>query len=319
VGCEVSPADQAGTTGGEVRPRLDPLRIRTLAVIGFGEVGQCFAAAFAGDLALPVPLALRVGDIEPPGPRRARLQRAAEGHGVRLEDGPGSWLGDADLVLSAVTGDRAVEAAGAAAPFLRPGAVYLDVNTAPKGTMAEVARVIGQRATVIDCAILGLIASSGARAPLLLSGSDADVMTAFLNDRGCRARSIGGIVGDASGVKLLRSVVMKGLEALVIEAFVAAERQGLRTQVVDALEDLGQTPAETTITNLLTTHLRHARRRSVEIDEVRGMLSEAGCPSRMMDAAAAVFERSLDSGIVRGDTPASLEDALARLVPAHSG
>ena len=273
----------------------------------------------AGVLALPVPLALRVGDIEPPGPRRACLQQAAEGHGVRLENGPGPWLADADLVLSAVIGDRAVEAAGAAAPFLRSGAVYLDVNTAPKSTMVEVARVIGQRAAVIDCAILGLIASSGARVPLLLSGPDADVMAAFLNERGCRARSIGGVVGDASSVKLLRSVVMKGLEALVTEAFVAAERQGLRTQVVDALADLGQTPAETTVTTLLTTHLRHARRRSIEIDEVRGMLSEASCPSRMMDAAAAVFERSLDSGIVRGDTPASLEEALARLVPAHSG
>ncbi len=319
MGREVSPASQAGAVGGKARPRLDPSRIRTLAVIGFGEVGQCFAAAFAGDSALPVPLALRVGDIEPPGPRRARLQRAAEGLGARLEDGPGPWLGDADLVLSAVTGDRAVEAAGAAAPFLRPSAVYLDVNTAPKATMAEVARVIGHGTAVVDCAILGLIASSGAQAPLLLSGPNANAMAAFLNARGCRARSIGGAVGDASGVKLLRSVVMKGLEALLIESLVAAEKQGLRSQVVEALADLGQTPAEITVTTLLTTHLRHARRRSVEVDEVRGMLAEAGCPSRMIDAAAAVFARSLDTGIVGDDAPAGLEEALARLVPAHGG
>lgn len=309
----------AGAAGSGASPRVDLPQVRTLAVIGFGEVGQCFAEAFAGGSALPFPLALRVGDSEPAGPRRARLEKAAEDLNVRLEGGPGPWLADADLVLSAVTGDRAAEAAGAAAPFLRPGAIYLDVNTAPKVTMAEVARVIGPQAAVVDCAILGLIASSGARAPLLLSGPPADAMAAFLNARGCRARSIGGAVGDASGVKLLRSVVMKGLEALLIECFVAAEKQGLRDRVVEALADLGQTPAETTVTTLLTTHLRHARRRAVEVDEVRRMLGETGCPSRMMDAAAAVFARSLDAGIVGGDAPALLEEALARLVPSQGG
>ncbi len=293
------------------------MQVGTLAVIGFGEVGQCFAAALAGPSALPSPLALRLGDIEPPGPRRDRLRQAADGLGAALEGGPGPWLGDADLVLSAVTGDRAVEAARAAAAFLKPGALYLDVNTAPKATMVEVETLLGGRATVVDCAILGLIATNGARAPLLLSGPGADSMEAFLNARGCRARSIGGAVGDASGVKLLRSVVMKGLEALLIEAFVAAERQGLRDQVIEALADLGQTPAATTIATLLTTHLRHGRRRAVEVDEVREMLAMTGTPSQMADATAATFARSLEAGIVGDETPASLEEALARLVAAH--
>jgi 3-hydroxyisobutyrate dehydrogenase-like beta-hydroxyacid dehydrogenase len=173
--------------------------------------------------------------------------------------------------------------------------------------------------SVVDCAILGLIAAGGARVPLLLSGPDAETTAAFLNERGCRARSIGGAAGDASGVKLLRSVVMKGLEALLIESFVAAEKQGLRSQVIEALEDLGQTPAETTIATLLTTHLRHARRRAVEVGEVREMLTETGCPSRMMTAAATIFSRSLEAGIVGNETPASLDEALALLVPAHNG
>lgn len=264
-------------------------------------------------------MALRVGDIEPPGPRRSRLESEARALGAKLEGGSGAWLGDADLVLSAVTGDRAAEAAHGAAGFLRPGAIYLDVNTASKATMAEVAGAIGGRAAVVDCAILGLIASSGAQVPLLLSGPDAVPMTLFLNERGFRARSIGGEVGDASGVKLLRSVVMKGLEALLIESFVAAEKQGLRQQVIDALADIGQTPAATTISSLLTTHLRHARRRSVEVGEVCEMLAKAGCPSPMTAGTAATFARSLEAGIVGHETPASLEEALARLVLAHGG
>ena len=300
-------------------PRAEPSQIRTLAVIGFGEVGQCFAAALAGRTAAPFPLALRVGDIEPAAPRRARLEREAEALSAKLESGPGPWLGDADLVLSAVTGDRAVEAASAAADHLRPGAIYLDVNTAPKTTMAEAARALGGRAAVVDCAILGLVASSRARVPLLLSGPGSEAMTDFLNARGFRAKSIGGAVGDASVVKLLRSVVMKGLEALLIEAFVAAEKQGLRPQVLEALADLGQTPAETTITTLLTTHLRHAGRRSVEVAEVREMLAEARCPSRMITATAATFARSLEAGIVGHEAPPNLDEALARLLAAHSG
>ena len=298
---------------------MDLALIRTVAVIGFGEVGQCFAAALAGPDAAPFPLALRAGDIEPPGSRRTRLEREAAALGAPLEGGPGPWLGDADLVMSAMTGDRALEAARAAADFLGPDAIYLDVNTAPKATMSEVARAVGERAAVVDGAILGLIAASGARAPLLLSGPDSEAMAAFLNPRGFRAKAIGGTVGDASGVKLLRSVVMKGLEALLIECFVAAEKQGLRNQVVDALADLGTTPTETTIATLLTTHLRHARRRSVEVGEVRHMLAEAGCPARMTMATAATFERSLAAGIVGDDAPASLDEALARLAPAHKG
>jgi 3-hydroxyisobutyrate dehydrogenase-like beta-hydroxyacid dehydrogenase len=293
------------------------MQVETFAVIGFGEVGQCFAAALAGSSAFPSPLMLRVGDIEPQGPRRGRLRQVAEGLGVPLEGEPGPWLGDADLVLSAVTGDRAVEAARAAAAFLKPGAIYLDVNTAPKATMVEVDRVLGGRATVVDCAILGLIATNGARAPLLLSGPGAGAMETFLNARGCRARSIGGAVGDASAVKLLRSVVMKGLEALLIEAFVAAERQGLRDQAIEALADLGQIPTATTIATLLTTHLRHGRRRAVEVDEVREMLAMTGAPSRMTDATAATFARSLEAGIVGDETPPGLAEALARLVAAH--
>ena len=112
---------------------------------------------------------------------------------------------------------------------------------------------------------------------------------------------------------------MKGLEALLIQSFVAAERQGLRTQVVETLADLGQMAAETTVAILLTTHLSHARRRSVDVAEVREMLAEAGCSSRMMTAADATFARSLEAGIASGEAPASLDEALARFVPAHAG
>ena len=84
-----------------------------------------------------------------------------------------------------------------------------------------------------------------------------------------------------------------------------------------ALADLDETPAADTLSSLLTTHLRHARRRSEEVDEVCEMLAEAGCPSRMMTAAAATFARSLEARIIVDDPPVDLSQALQRLASAH--
>src|SRR5690606_23395686 len=124
----------------------------------------------------------------------------------------------ADLVLSLATGAHAVTAAEAALPGLAAPTVYVDMNAASPGTKTGVARTIGASAQVVDGAIIGSVLKFGAKANVILSGPCADDAARLLRAVGADAEAIGDQVGAASRRKLLRSVFMKGLGALITEA-----------------------------------------------------------------------------------------------------
>jgi 3-hydroxyisobutyrate dehydrogenase len=235
-----------------------------VAIIGMGEVGQCFAEAIAEAVGSAGAAGLAVCDPHPRQEATALAGRLA----APLHGAPGDWLASCAIVISAVTGDVAAQMARKVGALLPPGACYLDLTTGPPGPLAAAAVELSQRGiSVVDGAIMGSVGLTGARTPLLLAGPRAWDMAGWLARHGCRCSVLeDAAVGDASTLKLLRSLFTKGLEALAVECLMAAESRGLRRQFLDQLADLDETPVADYLQLLVTSHIVHARRRLAEIE-----------------------------------------------------
>ncbi len=165
------------------------------------------------------------------------------GYGAALHATPGAWLADADVVVSAVYGHAALAVAAQALPHLRGDALYADYTTASAADMRTAAeRAAGRGVAFADVAIMGAIALLGDRTPLLCAGTGAEAAAAFARTSGAPAQAIAGQAGDAVRLKLLRSIMTKGMESLAVECLVAAERMGLRDALYDVLADIDRTP-----------------------------------------------------------------------------
>src|SRR5882672_2023981 len=220
--------------------------VRVIALLGFGEAGSAIARGLCiegGWRGAPRP-----GDNAPRrviaidtaldkdargtalGKEARRLDVANEGHYTAA-------LSDADLVICAVQGEHALEAAEATAPFLKKGAHYLDLCTVT-GKMSDEDRAPIEAAggRYIDIAVMGGFFKQGIKAPMLVAGADVEPIVAWMNAHGFEARVLGPKPGSASSVKMLRSVLIKGIEALGVEALVTAQRQGILEEVLACLD-----------------------------------------------------------------------------------
>lgn len=254
----------------------------TLALIGFGEAGQAFATGWSRpDLAAHD---LKFGDST----RAAPLQEVAARLGIRTEAEAANALRGASVVFCLVTADQAVTAARTAAPHLGKGTLWFDGNSCSPGAKTRSAEVIeATGARYVDTAIMAPVHPRLHRTPMLLSGPHAAAALDLVTQLGMSAKVAGDRVGEASAIKMLRSVIIKGLEALTAESFLAARRAGVEEAVLASLQasDPGIDWAARGAYNL-ERMLVHGARRSAEMVEVAATLRELGLPDRM--AAATV-------------------------------
>lgn len=241
----------------------------TVTVIGLGEAGGIYARGLRD-------AGLHVSGFDP---FTVLGERGVAQHD-RVEDA----VADADLVISLV-GARAAEAVAASAlPHLRDDAVYADLNTASPATKRAMADA-GAAGLFADVAVLAPVPRAGILTPLMASGPGADAFTRLMEPTGAPVESIGGEPGDAAGRKLLRSVFMKGLAAVVLESVAAADAAGqtewLRAQI--AAEFSGDPDA--LVDRLLTGSRQHAARRAHETADASAYLEELGSPHWATDAA----------------------------------
>ena len=254
-----------------------------LAVLGCGEVGRLVARAAAGRFEVAL------CDTFP----SAAAALAAE-LGAPWHPEVGDWLGGVDRVWACVTGDTALVAASAAAARMRPGAVYVDLTTASpddKRDAAETAAGFG--VGYVDAAIMGTVALTGIRTPLLLAGSDAASVAEEFAAVGAPARAMVGTAGDAIALKLLRTVITKGVEALAVEAFVAAERRGVRAELRRILADIDEQGFSPFLDAVVRTHVVHAERRMHEVDRAVAQLEDDGLPATVLRGVHGRFEQTV--------------------------
>ena len=237
-----------------------------VALIGFGEAGETFAraAGWSGHA---------LGwDVLP-----ARCAAMAE-CGVVAGSDAGAALADADCVLILVTANAAPGAARDYAAMLRPGARWLDMNSvAPSTKQASAARVEAASAHYVDVAVMAPV-DKGLAVPLLVSGPQAERAAGVLGALGfSNVRAVGNEVGRASAIKMIRSVMVKGIEALSRECHDAALAAGVLEEVTASLDasekQIGWSDRFDYNRERMDTH---GRRRAAEMEEVCKTLSDLG-------------------------------------------
>ena len=233
-------------------------------------------------------------------------------HPLQLRHRRKEALREADLVISAVQGEHALEAAEAAAPLLKKGAHYLDLCTVT-GRMSDEDRAPIETAGghYIDIAVMGGFFKQGIKAPMLVAGEDVEDVVAWMNANGFEAKVLGRKPGSASSVKMIRSVLIKGVEALGVEAYVTAERQGILKEVMGCMGDVDQISFANFVAMLVQTHIVHAHRRWEEMGLVAQTLRETGVEPLMTEVIERSHRRTVDAQIAPADGKVpSLEEAL---------
>ena len=191
---------------------------RVIALLGFGEAGSAIARGLASEKGWRGPAKpgdnapRRVIAIDPALDKDARgtaLGKEAGRLQIPISDKYTEALSDADLVICAVQGEHALDAASSAAPLLKKGAYFLDLCTVT-GKMADEDRAAIEKAGAlyIDIAVMGGFFKYGIKAPMLVAGGDAKAAVDWMNANGFDAKYLGPRPGSASSVKMVRSVLM---------------------------------------------------------------------------------------------------------------
>lgn len=256
-----------------------------IAVIGLGEVGRCYTG--------PLHAAGHTLHLCEARPSPAAQTLAGE-LGLAIHASLGSWLAEADWVLSCVTGTVALEVVEQLAPLMRPGASVADFTTAsPALKRSAAAMAARHRLAYVDTAIMGGISLNLVRTPLLASGPGAAQLKHLIEQAGGRVAVIpDGVAGDAISLKILRSVFTKGLEALSVELLMSAEKQGVREKLYEQLSDIDQTPLRTFLDMLVRTHVIHARRRAHEVHDAQAELASQGLSSMVLPGVEERFKKT---------------------------
>jgi 3-hydroxyisobutyrate dehydrogenase-like beta-hydroxyacid dehydrogenase len=199
-------------------------------------------------------------------------------------------LAGAELVVSLVTADQALAAAGAAAKLIAPGALYCDFNSVAPRTKQAAARLIESAgALYADVAVMAPVHPALLAVPMLVSGADACPALAAL---GFSPRRIDGPVGRASTIKMLRSVMVKGIEALTAECFLAARKAGVADEVAASLDASWPGADWAARADYNLDRIRaHGLRRAAEMEEVAATLEGLGVAGDMARATAEVQRR----------------------------
>jgi 3-hydroxyisobutyrate dehydrogenase-like beta-hydroxyacid dehydrogenase len=271
-----------------------------VALIGFGEAGSTFARAAGWEEAA------RAFDILPA--RTAAMDEC----GVVACTSVAEALPGAQVVLSLVTADQAVAAAESAASALAPDALYLDMNSVAPETKRRAAEAIG--AAYVDVAVMAPVDPARLNVPLLVAGPEAARAAQMLAALGfTKIRVVGDQVGQASAIKLCRSVMVKGLEALTAEMVLAASTAGVLDEVLASL-DASEKPVswrERADYNL-DRMLHHGRRRAAEMAEAAAMLRDLGVDPLMTANTVARQQQMGDLGLA--PPPERLEDKLTAIL-----
>ncbi|MBA4327789.1 MAG: NAD(P)-dependent oxidoreductase [Polaromonas sp.] len=264
------------------------MKFEHLGMVGYGEVGRIFTAGLKDRVA-----AISAWDLqfETPALRDAPLAHAAEA-GVAACRSMAELCGRADLVISAVTASNTLAVAQAAASHIRPGAVFLDLNSASPGTKQQAAALIDAAgAMYVEAGVMTSVPPYGIQVPMLLGGAGAAELAAVLAGWGMDAKVVSEQVGVASAIKMCRSVMIKGLEALVIESYTTARAYGVEDHVLPTLaETFPSIDWDRQGAYFFSRVVQHGQRRAEEMREAAHTVREAG-PGFEPFMAAAIADK----------------------------
>ncbi|MFL6602362.1 MAG: DUF1932 domain-containing protein [Steroidobacteraceae bacterium] len=279
--------------------------LHKFALIGFGEAGSILGEdlAVAGRDVVMYDILL-----DTPASREPMLAKARRTK-VRAAGTFEAAIAGAQVVISAVTASSSGEVAGRAAKSLRAGQVLLDINSvSPAKKLSNAASVEAAGADYVEAAVMAPVPPQRLRVPMLLGGKRAKELAVELRNVGMNTTALSEQIGVASAVKMCRSIVIKGLEALTVESMLAARRFGAEREVLESLSGTfpsmgwtGQLPDY-----LVSRAAEHGRRRAAEMREVARTLEDVGVAPTMALATAARQDWLIDAMTSQGLTYSSL-------------
>ncbi len=255
------------------------------AVIGFGEVGTIIGRALGERGVASVQAYDLLFDDALRGAAPCDRARAL---GVVPARSAAEAVGGADVIVCAVTANQAIAAAQAAAPGLHAGALYVDLNSASPGTKERCAAIVhATGARYVEMAVMTSIPPLGIATPMLSGGPHAADAEPLLEALGFRVEVASERLGVASAIKMCRSVVVKGMEAIVIESFTTARAYGVEKEVLASLaETFPGLDWEKSAGYFFQRAVQHGRRRAEEMREAAVTVREAGLEPLLASAIA---------------------------------
>lgn len=258
-----------------------------LGFIGFGEVGFEMAKGFKG-AGLKDILAYDV--MQGHAVYGALVRERVELSGVTLVSAPEEVLNNIDVVIVAVPGDKALQTAKGVSPLLKTGTLYIDVSASSPDVKRDIWEEIkGAGVSFVDAAMLGPLPVYQHKVPTLVSGNGSDLFLQLMLPYGMDLEKVSEIPGEATGIKLVRSIFMKGLPALFVEVLEAASIMKVDHLVLKSLATtMNACSFEQTFNRLVTGSAIHAQRRAHEMENVIEMLEGIHVKPTM---SKATFER----------------------------
>lgn len=245
-----------------------------IGLAGYGEVGKIFAAGLKPQVAQASAWDLKFAQAATAGAERAHAQAL----GVQACESMRELCAASDLVISAVTASNTLAVAEEAAHHIRPGAVFLDLNSASPGTKQQAAAAIEARgAHYVEAGVMTSVPPYGIRVPMLLGGARAAELAQVLAGWGMDAKAVSEQLGVASAIKMCRSVMIKGLEALVIESYATARAYGVEDHVLPTLQEtFPSIDWSRQGAYFFSRVVQHGQRRAEEMREAANTVREAG-------------------------------------------
>ena len=256
-----------------------------VGLIGFGEVGKIFAAG----LKQQGVGAIATWDIKFADPGAAEAERSAAARiGVAVCESAAALCGRSDLVLSAVTASNTLAVAEEAARSMKADSFFLDLNSASPGTKQRAAKVIDAAgAHYVEAGVMTSVPPYGIAVPMLLGGAKALELAALLIPLGFDVTPVAERIGVASATKMSRSIMIKGLEALVIESYTTARKYGVEDAMLATLaETFPGIDWQKQGAYFFSRVAQHGKRRAEEMREAAVTVREAGFEPTMAAAIA---------------------------------
>ena len=257
-----------------------------LGIIGFGEVGGIFGRGLLGKSGVDAVYTwdLKFADAS----SGARARAAADADGIHSVDSMAALCREANLLISAVTASSTLAAGEKAALHARAGSLFLDLNSASPGTKQSAAKTLEAAGVdYVEAGVMTSVPPYGIRVPMLLGGARAAGLAETLTAWGMDAKAVSEQLGVASAIKMSRSIMIKGLEALVIESYTTARRYGVEAHVLPTLkETFPQIDWDKQGAYFFSRVVQHGKRRAEEMRESAQTVKEAGFPPYMASAIA---------------------------------
>ena len=262
------------------------MKLGAIGIVGYGEVGKIFCAGLIGK---PGVTGVSAWDSKFTQPAAFTAEQAhAQRAGVQAVASMRGLCEAATFILSAVTASNTLAVAQEAATHLRAGTLFLDLNSASPGTKQQCAAVIESAGGhYVEAGVMTSVPPYGPKVPMLLGGEKAAALATELAAWGLDVKAVSHKLGIASAIKMSRSVMIKGLEALVIESYATARAYGVEDHVLPTLQEtFPSIDWEKQGAYFFSRVVQHGKRRAEEMRESARTVREAGFEPFMTTAIA---------------------------------